>query len=965
MARPADPASTAADTSDTPDTPETAETAMTAETGGAGIAADVAVPQDGSEATGDAPAAAAAEGGEDSVAVFEPAPEDQDAGTQPTGRWLGLVLCGVALVAVGIALAEPGALGQVALYILGGFGALGLLVMAGIFGGVVRLDLRGRMLGERLAAGLAETSDTAMAVTNDRGRMVYANRAFMALAGGRKVRTAESALAGVNAADAAEEDTAAARAFRLARAARAGVEAQEDISIAVPGAEGAADTSRLVTAQVSPLPDHLAPGTVGQAYALWRVTDRSASHEKLEASEREAGRLDAYLNGLVSGICALDEQGRVLYLNDTLAQWVGLDAKAFTAGALEFDSLLAGPRVPLSKTADEAGVRVHDADLKPRGGAASAAPVVPVRIVERAGEMPDGRKVTFLVLHDRRTNMGHDLLDAAEVRFAHFFNNAPIGMATVDDEGRLVSVNRAFRDMLDMALPDGALAGDKDKAVTLSSLIAHEDRAAFDTAILDAAKGEPIKGPVDVRLLLPETGDKAADKKAADNEKVLQAYISRAGAAAESAGKPAAGSTAKAAQDTEKVAEEAARIMVYFVDMTEQKTLEVQFAQSQKMQAVGQLAGGVAHDFNNLLTAIIGFCDLLLVRHQPGDPSFADVMQIKQNANRAANLVRQLLAFSRQQTLRPTVLTPTDALADLSNLLRRLLGEMVELKMVHGRDLWTIKADQNQFEQVIINLAVNARDAMLEPDAEGNVGGTLTIRTANVTQEDAAALDHAIMPAAEYVLIEVSDTGCGIAKENLGKIFEPFFSTKEVGKGTGLGLSTVYGIVKQTGGFIFPFSTVGKGTSFRIYIPRHIEVEKPKEEVAETSKKQADLSGKGTVLLVEDEDAVRSFAVRALETRGYTVLEAASGEHALDVVDEFDGELDVVVSDVVMPNMDGPTMVGELAKIKPGLKIIFISGYAEEAFKKNLDKDVEFQFLPKPFSLKQLAAKVKEVIEGE
>jgi two-component system cell cycle sensor histidine kinase/response regulator CckA len=897
------------------------------------------------------------------IPAFEPAPEDAEPTSRPLGRWLGLVLSLVGLAAVGFALVDPGSLGSAALYILGGFGALGLLVTAGLLAGLIRLDLRGRMLGERLAAGLAETAETAMAVTNDRGRLVYANTAFMTLAGGRKVRTAESALVGAGVADADEEDTSAARAFRLARAARAGQEAQEDISLTLT--DGAA---RLITARVSPLPEALSPGTVGQSYALWRVTDRSASHEKLEASEREAGRLEAYLNGLVSGICALDEQGRVLYLNDTLAGWVGLDARSFTAGALEFDSLLAGPRVPLSKNADTADVRVYDADLKPRGGAVSTAPVVPARIVERAGEMPDGRKVTFLVLHDRRANGGGDLQDAAEVRFAHFFNNAPIGMATVDGDGRVVSVNRAFRDIAGSILPEGALSGDRDKAVTLSSLIAHEDRAAFDTAILDAAKGEPAKGPVDVRLLQPETGDKQANKRSADNEKVLQAYISRAGAAADAAdGKPADGKATdgKAGGGKEGTPEEAARVMVYFVDMTEQKTLEVQFAQSQKMQAVGQLAGGVAHDFNNLLTAIIGFCDLLLVRHQPGDPSFADVMQIKQNANRAANLVRQLLAFSRQQTLRPTVLTPTDALADLSNLLRRLLGEMVELKMVHGRDLWTIKADQNQFEQVIINLAVNARDAMLEPDAEGNVGGTLTIRTANVSKEDAAALDHAIMPAADYVLIEVSDTGCGIAKENLGKIFEPFFSTKEVGKGTGLGLSTVYGIVKQTGGFIFPFSTLGKGTSFRIYIPQHIEAEKPKEEVAETAKKQADLSGKGTVLLVEDEDAVRSFAVRALETRGYTVLEAASGEHALDVVDEFDGELDVVVSDVVMPNMDGPTMVGELSKLKPGLKIIFISGYAEEAFKKNLDKDVEFQFLPKPFSLKQLAAKVKEVIESD
>jgi len=934
MASPADPAPSASEETD-PDTP----------------AAD--------PAPATKPPLAVVDDAQAQPAAFEPAPEDLDQTPKPAGRWLGLLLSLVGLVAVGFALIDPAGMGQIAFYVLGGFGILGLLVTAGIFAGLIRFDMRGRLLGERLAAGLAETSDIALAVTNDRGRMVYANKAFMALANGRKLRNAEAVLVGADdtgpvAADDVP-DSAGARAFRLARAARAGAEAREEISL--KDADGGA---RAVTASVEPLPQELAPGTVGQTYALWRIADQTASRDLLEASEREASRLVAYLDGLVSGVCTLDEQARVLYLNDTLAGWVGIDAGTFTAGAIDFDTLLASPRVPLGKDAGEGSVRVTDTDLKPRGGAAAASPVVPVRIVERDGEMPDGRKVTFLVLHDRRANAGGDLLDAAEVRFAHFFNNAPIGMVTLNGEGQMVSVNRAFRDIVGDALPADALSGEGATPVLLSDLIAHEDRAAFDTAILDAARGEPAKGPVDVRLM-PPAGIAKPEDDSGENDKVLQAYISRAGAAADL---PEDKGASKSESDG-KGQGDGARVMVYFVDLTEQKTLEVQFAQSQKMQAVGQLAGGVAHDFNNLLTAIIGFCDLLLVRHQPGDPSFADVMQIKQNANRAANLVRQLLAFSRQQTLRPTVLSPTDALADLSNLLRRLLGETVDLKMVHGRDLWTIKADQNQFEQVIINLAVNARDAMLEPDAEGNIGGSLTIRTANVTKADAEALDHAIMPAAEYVLVEVSDTGCGIAKENLGKIFEPFFSTKEVGKGTGLGLSTVYGIVKQTGGFIFPFSTVGTGTTFRIYIPRHIEVEKPKEEVAETAKKQADLSGKGTVLLVEDEDAVRSFAVRALETRGYTVLEAASGEHALEVVEEFDGELDVVVSDVVMPNMDGPTMVSHLAKLKPGLKIIFISGYAEEAFKKNLDKDVEFQFLPKPFSLKQLAAKVKEVVEGE
>ena len=255
-----------------------------------------------------------------------------------------------------------------------------------------------------------------------------------------------------------------------------------------------------------------------------------------------------------------------------------------------------------------------------------------------------------------------------------------------------------------------------------------------------------------------------------------------------------------------------AGVILHFIDTTEQKSLETQFAQSQKMQAVGQLAGGVAHDFNNLLTAMIGFCDLLLLRFRPGDPSFADIMQIKQNANRAANLVRQLLAFSRQQTLQPRVLDITDVLAELSHLLRRLIGENIELKVVHGRDLGLVKVDQGQLEQVIINLAVNARDAM--PG-----GGTLTIRTANMSSEHPMRRGHEVMPPGEYVQVEVTDTGVGIPRENLARIFEPFFSTKEVGSGTGLGLSTVYGIVKQTGGFVFVESEPSAGARTFIDLP--------------------------------------------------------------------------------------------------------------------------------------------------
>jgi two-component system cell cycle sensor histidine kinase/response regulator CckA len=395
--------------------------------------------------------------------------------------------------------------------------------------------------------------------------------------------------------------------------------------------------------------------------------------------------------------------------------------------------------------------------------------------------------------------------------------------------------------------------------------------------------------------------------------------------------------------------------IAHFVDSTEARRLQEQFAQSQKMQAVGLLAGGIAHDFNNLLTAMIGFCDLLLLRHRPGDQSFADIMQIKQNANRAANLVRQLLAFSRQQTLQPRVLDVTDVLGELSHLLRRLIGENIELEMVHGRDLKPVRADAGQLEQVIINLAVNARDAM-------SGGGKLTIRTRNVTTAEPMQRGADVMPPGSYVMIEIGDTGTGIPKDIVDRIFEPFFSTKEVGSGTGLGLSTVYGIVRQTGGFVFVESEVGKGATFRIYLPEHTQPIEAAQSARGADDERRDLTGIGTVLLVEDEDAVRLFSARALRNKGYKVLEARSGEAALEIVNEHLNDIDLVISDVVMPRIDGPTLIKELRVRRPDLRVIFISGYAEDASRKRVDAGEEAHFLMKPFTLKQLAAKVKEVL---
>jgi two-component system cell cycle sensor histidine kinase/response regulator CckA len=374
-----------------------------------------------------------------------------------------------------------------------------------------------------------------------------------------------------------------------------------------------------------------------------------------------------------------------------------------------------------------------------------------------------------------------------------------------------------------------------------------------------------------------------------------------------------------------------------------------------------------------VLSAIMMATDFLLNAHKPTDPSFGDIMQIKQNANRAASLVRHLLAFSRKQTLRPQVLDIGEALSDLTMLLRRLIGEKVALDVVHGRDLWPVKVDISQFEQVVVNLAVNARDAM--PN-----GGRLTVRTSNVSAQESVRFNAKGMPAADYVLVEVADTGVGIPPHIIGKIFEPFFSTKEVGKGTGLGLSTVYGIIKQTGGFVYVDSVEHKGTVFRIFLPRHVP--SAQDIAAERGDAGAapslagapavadrklpdsvDLTGQGTILLVEDEEGLRQLNARGLASRGYTVLEAGNGIEAIEMLEKSEGEVDLVVSDVVMPEMDGPTLLRELRRRNPSLKIIFVSGYAEDAFQKHLPADGEqFTFLAKPFTLKQLVNAVKETL---
>ena len=491
------------------------------------------------------------------------------------------------------------------------------------------------------------------------------------------------------------------------------------------------------------------------------------------------------------------------------------------------------------------------------------------------------------------------------------FRDAPMGVAFADAQGVITEANAALAKFF------GA-SGDLT-ARNFSDLAQAGDRAQVSALIASAARGETGLAAVELRM----------SKTGAADERMAELFAS-----------PMPGGNA----------------ILYLVDVSEQKALETKFAQSQKMQAVGQLAGGVAHDFNNLLTVIIGNCEFLLMRHQASDPSFKEINEVHQNALRAAALVSQLLAFSRKQTMQPKALVLGDVIGELAQMLRRLVGEGIALNVERDSDLWTVHADEAQLSNAIINLVVNARDAMPS-------GGTVVIKTVNQTVNKSSALGTAIMPPGDYVRIEVSDTGTGMSQEIQSKIFDPFFTTKPVGQGTGLGLATVYGIVKQTGGFITVDSEVGKGTSFNIYLPR-LRADTNAAPVEVVAAPTRDVTGQDTILLVEDEEAVRSFAARALRMRGYNVLEAGGGEEALEIVKSEAHTIHLIITDVVMPSMDGPTMVRHVKQLKPDLRVIFMSGYAEEAFRRNDQSSEDIHFLPKPFGLKQLAAKVKEVLSA-
>ncbi|UUL83382.1 hybrid sensor histidine kinase/response regulator [Sphingomonas qomolangmaensis] len=624
----------------------------------------------------------------------------------------------------------------------------------------------------------------------------------------------------------------------------------------------------------------------GDDMLVWRFARAADAGSAVDLDPLLGGKVGDRLASAGIMVASLTPQGRVRAANRVLRLRAMGQADAAIEGR-DFARFL---------TTDSSGLLRFE-----REGAAGN----PLRLLQVPVSAQDDAPLVVALLDEEESGLPAAIGSNVTAHVRALVSLLPFGMALVDREGRFVHMNDAFVRAAGIAAgPPPLYPGD---------LVVREDKGALADAIRRFSGGAAHSADMQVRL-------------AGRPDEPIALTLAGARGLGEAA------------------------VLISLKETGQEGELKRQVAQAIKMQAVGQLAGGVAHDFNNILTAIIGHCDLMLMRHSPGDSDYDDIQQVRANSNRAAALTRQLLAFSRQQTLRPQTLQLPDIISEVSNLLTRLLGETVRLDVKHGRGIGAVRADPGQLEQVVVNLAVNARDAMLAKNPNG--GGTLTIETLAITAAEVRRMDDDVLPIGDYSVLRVSDTGTGIPIEALSKIFEPFFTTKEIGKGTGLGLSTVYGIVKQSGGYIFAESPPGQGAVFTIYLPVHTATEAPVKPPPKPVRK-ADTWGTGTILLVEDEAMVRAVAERALTRQGYKVLTAEHGEAALDLLANCDRP-DLLISDVVMPMMDGPTMVRHVRARYPDLPILFMSGYAEEQLRRSIDLD-NVAFLPKPFSVQQLA----------
>lgn len=775
-------------------------------------------------------------------------------------------------------------------------------------------------LGKKRVEGLQETLLreafhsvlTPQLITDEKGEMVLANRAFRGWIDIGQQNAEQALISRFSA------TTTGANEFRQVRES---IKTGRSAIVELPLLRGGkiVEWRRIVTRPIE---------GVGHFFH-WRFEDISERRRMEKAMHDEQTKLLDFMANAPVGIYSVDQHGRFRFANMTLANWLQVKPDDLIKGDIRLHDVMVDPAKTIAAhalTDGQQGDERGEVIMRRRDGSTFPAAITQTIVMSDDGKTLRTRSIVRDLSPEREWEAA---LSVSEYRFQRLFAEAPIGVVLVDSKLEVLECNNAFHHIV--RRPRGSIIG-----VRVTELVKQADRVNATARLTEVVQGGEQAKAIELHLI-------------ADRDIICQVFIKRFNLST-------AGGPDKAGNGVEQ------GLMLYFIDATEYKSLEMQFVQSQKMQAIGLLAGGIAHDFNNLLTAMIGFCDLLLQRHKPGDQSFNDIMQIKQNGNRASALVKQLLAFSRQQTLQPQVVSVADVLADLTSLMRRLVGCTAKLDMIHSRDVGQIKVDKGQLEQVLINLVVNARDAMGE---KGEVVIKSSMR--NITQSTIRGRD--VTPG-EYVAISVIDSGCGMSRELMSRIFEPFFSTKEVGKGTGLGLSTAYGIVRQFGGFIDVESEVGKGSTFTVCLPLYIETAEDiaarQAAAANDDKPGPDLTGAGTILLVEDEDAVRVFSTRALRNKGYTVLEARSGEEALTVIEREGGnKIDLIVTDVVMPQMDGPTMYKKIREQWPDMKVIFVSGYTEDRLREQFTSNEVIYFLPKPFTLKNLASKVKEVLTGE
>ncbi|WP_300376769.1 response regulator [Henriciella sp.] len=842
--------------------------------------------------------------------------DDMDQDTDFLGRpdMLQLAFWGCLLIAVAaasIAIAWPGAVGGTGPILLISMAAGGMVFLLWVLKGA------GRRLGLFPQKGAAEEAveaqnprfgwiealDEAVLVTDQGGAPIAANEKYRDLTA--------IALAG-------QQDSAgpitidrifsaspglAAPVFRLSRSARQGDSHHEVLPALTLGPEA---VPVQYAASVAPLP---------RERVLWRL-------RRVGAAEATSGAYDMkalYVEDAPLGFFATRPDGTLSYANAWLRELIGLPE---TARNVRLDDIMRPEFVKLLARDRKSGAPVRaNIMIRTRDGVE-----MPIQTMTTwTGKGADAQGRTVVVANNQAQLEGEGRFLAASASRPvrpdgdPMFDDAPFGAVRLEgnsvDSAIIMDANRALMTMAEGRCAPGTRFSDL-------FLVEDGDEKGLSSKLVDA-----IDKPVGLKL-------------GGDEPKSVNVFVTL-----DNMGQPS---------------------VAYIIDMTEQKELELRLAQGEKMQAIGQLAGGVAHDFNNVLTGIMLNNDDLMTRHPVGDPSYENLKSIHEFSVRAKDLVHMLLAYARQQTFKREIFDVNDFLSELSILLRQILDERIEFSNIPQRNLPYVKADKNQLETALFNLVTNARDAMLQ---NGRTGGKLTIRTSRATGADAHRNGFSFVDDGEYLLIEIVDTGHGIPANIMDKIFQPFFTTKDVGVGTGLGLATVYGIIKQSEGYVCPVSKMGEGTNFQIYLPALKEDEIPQPETTGPEEEEAehrpvDISGRGKILLVEDEKGVRDIAVMHLISRGYEVMAAEDGEEALEILEDESGTFDLVISDVVMPGMDGPALIREAKAHLGEARVIFISGYAERDLAKKLDDDREVSFLPKPFSVRQLAERVKQQLNA-